>query len=40
MTSLLTLTCIAILTSMFCNYVESNNKADKTKKENKITYLM
>ncbi len=42
MASLITLTCMAILTGMFCNYVEANNKADKAKKakkENTITYL-
>jgi hypothetical protein len=40
MTTLITLTCMAILTSIFCNYVEANNKASKkTKKENRIIYL-
>jgi hypothetical protein len=40
MTTLITIACMAILTSIFCNYVEANNKASKkTKKENTITYL-
>jgi hypothetical protein len=42
MTTIITLACMAILTSIFCNYVEANNKADKAKKakkENTITYL-
>ena len=42
MATIITLTCMAILTSIFCNYVEANNKSDKAKKgkkENTITYL-
>jgi hypothetical protein len=40
MATLITLACMAILTSIFCNYVEANNKASKkAKKENRIIYL-
>jgi hypothetical protein len=40
MATLITLTCMAILTSIFCSYVEANNKASKkAKKENRIIYL-
>jgi hypothetical protein len=40
MATIITLACMAILTSIFCSYVEANNKASKkAKKENTITYL-
>jgi hypothetical protein len=32
MATIITITCMAILTSIFCNYVEANNKSDKAKK--------